>query len=130
LSGIGGDLARALEVPAANIHAHQDHMGGGFGSKFASDRWGMICAKLSKKAAGRAVLASRPSEIDFVAEGGVRGVVQRCAYLGEIIDYRIDVGGQEVRVQKNRRAPGPREGETCGLVFLKPHWYAGEGKSS
>ncbi len=55
LSGIGGDLARALEVPAANIHAHQDHMGGGFGSKFASDRWGIICAKLSKKAGGRAV---------------------------------------------------------------------------
>ena len=70
------------------------------------------------------MLASRPSEIDFVAEGGVRGVVKRCAYLGEIIDYRIDVGGQEVRVQKNRRAPGPREGEACGLVFVRPHWYS------
>jgi iron(III) transport system ATP-binding protein len=78
------------------------------------------------KAGVRAVLASRPSEIDFVAEGGVRGVVKRFVYLGEIIDYRIDVGGQEVRVQKNRRAPGPREGETCGLVFLKPHWYGCE----
>lgn len=76
---------------------------------------------------GPAVLASRPSEIDFVAEGGVRGVVKRRAYLGEIIDYRIDVAGQEVRVQKGRRTPGPSEGEPCGLVFLKPHWYgAGE----
>lgn len=74
-------------------------------------------------AGGRAVLASRPSEIDFSAEGGVRGVVKRCAYLGEIIDYRIDVAGQEIRVQKGRCAPGPREGEPCGLVFLKPHWY-------
>jgi iron(III) transport system ATP-binding protein len=78
-------------------------------------------------AAGRAVLASRPSEIDFVAEGGVRGVVKRCAYLGEIIDYRIDVGGQEIRIQKGRRAQGPREGEPCGLVFLNPHWYGPEG---
>ena len=78
------------------------------------------------RAAGRAVLASHPSEIDFTAEGGVRGIVKRCAYLGEIIDYRIDVGGQEIRVQKGRRAPGPREGEPCGLVFLNPHWYAGE----
>jgi iron(III) transport system ATP-binding protein len=78
------------------------------------------------KAGGRAVLASRPSEIDFVAEGGVRGVVKRCAYLGEIIDYRIDVGGREIRVQKGRRAPGPREGEPCGLAFLKPHWYGAE----
>ena len=77
------------------------------------------------KAGVRAVLASRPSEIDFVAEGGVRGVVKRCAYLGEIIDYRIDVGGREIRVQKGRRAPGPRQGEPCGLVFLKPHWYEG-----
>jgi iron(III) transport system ATP-binding protein len=78
------------------------------------------------KAGVRAVLASRPSEIDFVAEGGVRGVVKRCAYLGEIIDYRIDVGGREIRVQKGRRAPGPRQGEPCGLVFLKPHWYGCE----
>jgi iron(III) transport system ATP-binding protein len=75
------------------------------------------------KAGGRAVLASRPSEIDFAAQGGLRGVVKRCAYLGDIIDYRIAVGGQKLRVQKGRRAPGPREGEPCELVFLKPHWY-------
>jgi len=37
-------------------------------------------------AGGRAVVASRPSKIDFVAGGGVRGVVKRCACLGEIID--------------------------------------------
>jgi iron(III) transport system ATP-binding protein len=78
------------------------------------------------KAVGKAVPASRPSEIDFTEEGGVRGLVKRCAYLGEIIDYRIDVEGQEIRVQKGRRAPGPREGEPCGLVFLNPHWDAGE----
>jgi iron(III) transport system ATP-binding protein len=83
-----------------------------------------VVAPAELKAAGRAVLASRPSEIDFVAEGGVRGAVKRRAYLGEIIDYRIDVGGQEVRVQKGRRSLGPREGEPCGLVFLKPHWYS------
>jgi iron(III) transport system ATP-binding protein len=79
------------------------------------------------RAGGRAVLASRPSEIDFVGEGGLRGVVKRRAFLGEVVDYRIDVGGREVRVQKGRRAPGPREGEPCGLVFLKPHWYGPEG---
>lgn len=78
-------------------------------------------------AAGRATLASRPSEIDFVEEAGdIRGIVKRCAYLGEIIDYRIDVGGQEVRVQKERRKPGPREGHPCGLVFVRPRWYSHE----
>ena len=74
-------------------------------------------------AAGRAVLASRPTEIDFTIEGGVRAVVTRCAYLGEIIDYRVDVGGQEVRVQKSRRTAGPRAGEACGLIFTRPTWY-------
>ena len=89
----------------------------------APDLDGLPAPPAELKAAGRAVLASRPSEIDFVAEGGVRGVVKRCAYLGEIIDYRVEVGGQEVRVQKGRRTAGPREGEACGLVFTRPTWY-------
>jgi iron(III) transport system ATP-binding protein len=71
-------------------------------------------------------LASRPSEIDFVSEGGVRGIVSRKAFLGEIIDYQVKIGGQEVRIQKGRRAPGPEVGETCCLSFLHPFWYAGD----
>jgi xanthine dehydrogenase YagR molybdenum-binding subunit len=55
VSGIGGDLAKALEVPAANVHVHQDAMGGGFGSKFSADRWGVVCARLSQKSGGKAV---------------------------------------------------------------------------
>ncbi|MDR0238816.1 MAG: ABC transporter ATP-binding protein [Deltaproteobacteria bacterium] len=71
-------------------------------------------------------LASRPSEIDFCAEDGVRGVVLRKSFLGEIVDYQIRVGEQLVRVQKGRRAPGPDTGEACGLRFLAPHWYGPE----
>jgi iron(III) transport system ATP-binding protein len=71
-------------------------------------------------------LASRPSEIDFCAEGGLRGVVTRKSFLGELVDYQIRVGGQELRVQKGRRAPGPDVGEACGLHFFAPHWYASE----
>ncbi|MDR1828099.1 MAG: ABC transporter ATP-binding protein [Methylobacteriaceae bacterium] len=70
-----------------------------------------------------AVLASRPSEIDFGDDGHVRGLVKRRTYLGEIVDYAIVVGDQEVRVQKTARSPGPGPGETCGLKFLYPHWY-------
>ena len=69
------------------------------------------------------VLASRPSEIDFTAEGGLRGVVKRKSFLGEIIDYLISFNGQDIRVQKGRRAPGPDVGENCGLHFLRPFWY-------
>lgn len=71
-------------------------------------------------------LASRPSEIQFTSESdprGVRGIVRRKAFLGEIIDYLIQVGDQELRVQIGRRDPGPEEGEPCCLDFLRPFWY-------
>ena len=74
-------------------------------------------------AAGKALLAARPTEIDFVAEGGIRGVVERKVYLGETIDYRVRVEGTEVRVQQTRRTPGPAIGDNCGLRFGRPHWY-------
>ncbi len=74
-------------------------------------------------AAGGAWLAARPNEIAFSSETGVEGRVERKAYLGEAIDYRVRVGDAEVRVQKTRREPGPEVGETCGLVFVRPRWY-------
>ena len=78
---------------------------------------------------GTLSLASRPSEIDFVSEGDecrMRGVVTRKAFLGEIIDYQVKIGGQEIRIQKGRRAPGPEVGEVCYLRFVRHFWYAGE----
>lgn len=74
-------------------------------------------------AAGKAVMAARPSEIRFASEGGIRGVVARKAYLGEIIDYRVTVGGSELRVQRPRRDPGLAVGEACGLLCASPRWY-------
>lgn len=71
-------------------------------------------------------LASRPSEIQFTTAedpNGVRGVVRRKAFLGEIIDYLIQIGSEEVRVQIGRRDPGPEEGEPCFIDFLRPFWY-------
>ncbi|MGL5514041.1 MAG: TOBE domain-containing protein [Sporomusa sp.] len=56
----------------------------------------------------------------------LRGIVSRKAFLGEIIDYQVTVGGQDVRVQKGRRALGPEVGEGCNLHFRGPAWYAGE----
>ncbi|MFA9438156.1 ABC transporter ATP-binding protein [Uliginosibacterium sp. sgz301328] len=74
--------------------------------------------------APRATLASRPSEIDFVSEGGLPGTVTRRSYLGETTDYLVECGGHALRVQKTRNSPGPREGENCQVVFRQPHWYA------
>lgn len=44
-------------------------------------------------------------------------------HLGEIIDYRIAVGGTEVRVQRPRRDPGLAVDEPCGLLCASPRWY-------
>lgn len=72
-------------------------------------------------------LASRPSEIDFTSltdPMGIKGVVERKAYLGEIVDYKIRFGEQEARVQKGRRDPGPEVGENCAISLARPFWYS------
>ena len=65
VSGIAGQMAEALDVPAANIHVHQDNIGGGFGSKFSPDRWGVATAEVSRKADGKPVrtLLERDDEL-------------------------------------------------------------------
>jgi xanthine dehydrogenase YagR molybdenum-binding subunit len=55
VSGVPGQMAEPLGIPAANIRARQDHIGGGFGSKFNVDSWGIMTGRLSKKAGGRPV---------------------------------------------------------------------------
>ena len=55
VSGIPGQMAEPLKMPATNIRVHQDNIGGGFGSKFSPDRWGIFTAEISKKAGGKPV---------------------------------------------------------------------------
>jgi len=55
VSGIPGQMAEPLKIPATNIRVHQDNIGGGFGSKFSPDRWGIFTAEISKKADGKPV---------------------------------------------------------------------------
>ncbi len=54
LYGVAGELAKAIDVPVASVHAHQQHVGGAFGSKFSAERWGVEGARLSKDSGGRA----------------------------------------------------------------------------
>jgi xanthine dehydrogenase YagR molybdenum-binding subunit len=59
VSGISGEIAEGLKasgvnVPASNVQILTPVMGGGFGSKFGADTWGVACAQLAKKA-GRPV---------------------------------------------------------------------------
>jgi xanthine dehydrogenase YagR molybdenum-binding subunit len=53
VSGIGGEFAKSLTakgvpVDVANVEIICQMMGGGFGSKFAADPWGVACAQLAK----------------------------------------------------------------------------------
>lgn len=50
-----GELASTNEVPITDVTVLTPVMGGGFGSKFGADIWGITAAKLSKQAGGRPV---------------------------------------------------------------------------
>jgi xanthine dehydrogenase YagR molybdenum-binding subunit len=67
VSGLAGQYAQALKIPESNVHVHQDHIGGGFGSKFGIDRWGAYTAQVSKKAGGKPVrvMLERDAELEI-----------------------------------------------------------------
>jgi xanthine dehydrogenase YagR molybdenum-binding subunit len=66
VSGMAGQLAGPLGIAATDVHMHQDHVGGGFGSKFSPDRWAVVAAQLSKMAGGAPVkmFNDRRSELE------------------------------------------------------------------
>ena len=47
------DSRTALEIPQTNVRVITQYMGGGFGSKFAPDAQGLICAQLAQAARRR-----------------------------------------------------------------------------
>lgn len=69
VSGIPGQMAEPLKMPATNIRVHQDNIGGGFGSKFSPDRWGIFTAELSKKAGGKPVRIMLERDAELKAAG-------------------------------------------------------------
>ena len=50
VSAVAAQFAEGLRIPAANVRVITEYMGGGFGSKFSVDRWGIVCAQLARKA--------------------------------------------------------------------------------
>ena len=54
VSGTPKQFSDALEIEETNVTVTSDYEGGGFGSKFTVDEWGLACAKLAQ-AAGKPV---------------------------------------------------------------------------
>lgn len=75
-------------------------------------------------------LACRPGEIDFVSSGGIKGIVNRSTYLGDMVDYSIKVAGSDesgkevfIRVQKPSKKYVLKDGEACQLSIKRTLWY-------
>jgi len=92
--------------------------------KNALESGALLCGRPPAAMNGNAVLACRPSDVDF-AENGLAGLVKRRSFLGDIVDYRVQVGDTEIRVQKSIRQAFAQERETCRLVFNAYNWYDG-----
>jgi len=68
------------------------------------------------------ILASRPNEIDIVSEGGVRTKIKKRVFLGDHIDYRVDIGEQEVIIHTPIDTDY-KAGDICGVKFNRGKWY-------
>jgi xanthine dehydrogenase YagR molybdenum-binding subunit len=68
VSGVSGEYATPLNIPPANVNVQCQVMGGGFGSKFAADSWGVAAALLSQKS-GRPVKLMLERDTELMVAG-------------------------------------------------------------
>ena len=88
VSGVAGQMAGPLETPAGSIRVKQDHIGGGFGSKFGPDRWDITGARLSKKAGGKPVKIMLERDAELMV-AGMRPPAYARVKLGAMKDGRV-----------------------------------------
>ncbi len=69
VSNVANQIGRPLGIPAANVRVKQDHIGGGFGSKFQVDRWDVTAAQLSKMAGGKPVKIMLERDAELMVAG-------------------------------------------------------------
>jgi xanthine dehydrogenase YagR molybdenum-binding subunit len=69
VSANGGQFAQALGIPAGNVRIKMEHIGGGFGSKFPVDAWGLEAARLSKMVGGKPVKIMLERDAELMVAG-------------------------------------------------------------
>lgn len=68
VSGTAGQFAGPLEITADDVVVNCDFIGGGFGSKFAADAWGVAAAQIAKET-GRPVKYMLARDIELKTAG-------------------------------------------------------------
>lgn len=73
--------------------------------------------------------ACRPMNIKLSREGNLKGRVKRVIFLGNIYEYRVQLGKYEVRVQEDAFSALTNgvfnEGENCALTIKDHRYYEG-----
>jgi len=69
VTGSVSQIAQPLGIPATSVRVQQDHIGGGFGSKFGPDEWDITAARLSKKAGGKPVKMFNERDSELMVAG-------------------------------------------------------------
>jgi xanthine dehydrogenase YagR molybdenum-binding subunit len=77
VSANGGQFAQALGIPSGNVRMKMEHVGGGFGSKFPVDRWGLEAARLSKMAGGKPVKLMLERDAELMVAGSRPSIFAR-----------------------------------------------------
>ena len=78
----------------------------------------------------------RPSDVMLLpASEGIPSVIRRASFLGAMTEYRLDLGGQEVRTEVEtlsaHMAGGLfKEGDPCGVGLRHLHWFPADEKEA
>ena len=111
VSSIGAEYAEALKIPATNVRIITPVMGGGFGSKFQADRWGILTAKLAKSS-GRPVkmMLERDQEL---STAGARPSIHAKVKVGAMTDGTLVAWNSEAW-----GTSGPQPGGNPQLPYI------------
>ena len=77
--------------------------------------------------ADRLFAACRPVDIKIGGDGPVQGFVNHVIFLGNLFEYRVLLGDQEIRIQQDShdafKTGVPEEGRPCALSFRNLRFY-------
>jgi xanthine dehydrogenase YagR molybdenum-binding subunit len=69
VSALAPQFSERIGIPPGNVHVICQFMGGGFGSKFSADRWGIECAEISRQAGGAPVKLMLERDAELTVAG-------------------------------------------------------------